>query len=246
MTLKDRVVLITGSSTGIGKATAIKFAKQGAKVVINYHSGKKEGEETLSEIKSITTDCLLVQADISKPEDVEQLFKTVLEKFSTVDILINNAAIPTDKVDFMKATYEDMKEIIDSDITSVLMCSQAAAHIMLKQGHGKILNTSSVRGWQYGGRAPVYAASKAAVNSFTSTFAKEVAPNIQVNAVAPGFVKTRVYDTASPERLEAFMEQTKLKRWIMPDEIADAFIFLAKNDAITGQVIYVDAGFMLK
>ncbi len=246
MTLQGKVVLITGSSTGIGKATAVKFAEEGAKVVINYHAGKKEGEETLSQIKKITNDCMLVQADVSEPEDVERLFESVLEKFSTVDILVNNAAIPTDKVDFMKASYEDMKEMLDNDITSVLMCSQAAARIMLKQGHGKILNTSSVRGWEYGGRAPVYAASKAAVNSFTRTFAKELAPDIQVNAVGPGFVKTRVYDTRSPEQLEGFIEQTKLKRWITPEEIADAFIFLAKNDAITGQVIYVEAGFMLK
>lgn len=246
MTLKDKVVIVTGSSSGIGQATAIRFAEEGAKVVVNYHINKQGGEETLSKIQLITNECLLVQADVSKPDDIERLFKTVLEKFSAVDILINNAAIGTDKVPFMEANYDDIKEMIDADFTSVLMCSQVAARIMEKQGHGKILNTSSIRGWEHGGRAPVYAASKAAVNSFTRTFAKQVAPKIQVNAVAPGFVKTRSYDNMAEEQIKGFLDQTYLKRWVTVEEIADAFVFLAKNDAMTGQVIYVDAGFTLK
>ncbi len=204
------------------------------------------GAETLAKVKAITEDCLLVQADVTKPEDVARLFKEATDKFGTVDILVNNAAIGTDKKPFMEASYDDMKEMIDADLTSVLMCTQLAARIMQKQGHGKILNTSSIRGWEHGGRAPVYAASKAAVNSFTRTFAKQVAPKIQVNAVAPGFVKTRSYDSMQPEQLQSFLDQTQLKRWVTLEEIADAFVFLAKNDAMTGQVIYVDAGFTLK
>jgi 3-oxoacyl-[acyl-carrier protein] reductase len=246
MVLKGKVVIITGSSSGIGQTTAVRFAKEGAKVVVNYSKNKQGGEETLAKLKKITDDCLLIQADVSKEEDIKRLFKTVVDKFSTVDVLINNAAIGTDKRPFMEASYDDFQEMIDTDITSVFMCSQQAALIMQKQGHGKILNTSSVRGWEGGGRAPVYAAMKAAVNSFTKTFAKMVAPDIQVNAVGPGFVKTRTYDTMSPEMIEGFIESTYLKRWVTQDEIADAFVFLAKNDGITGQVIYVDAGFTLK
>jgi 3-oxoacyl-[acyl-carrier protein] reductase len=246
MILKDKVVLITGSSSGIGRTTAIRFAKEGAKVVVNYSTNKKGGEETLAKLIKITKDCLLVQADVSKEEDVKRLFKTVVDKFSTVDVLINNAAIGTDKRPFMEASFEDFQEMIDTDITSVFMCSQQAALIMQKQGYGKILNTSSVRGWGPGGRAPVYAAMKAAVNSFTKTFAKMVAPNIQVNAVGPGFVKTRTYDVMSSEKIKGFIDSTYLKRWVTQEEIADAFVFLAKNDALTGQVIYVDAGFTLK
>lgn len=239
-------MVVTGSSSGIGQTTAIRFAKEGAKVVVNYHVNKKGGEETLAKVKKISPHCLLVQADVSKEEDVKRLFRTVVEKFDTLDILINNAAIGTDKRPFMEASYDDMKEMIDTDITSVFMCSQQAALIMQKQGYGKILNTSSVRGWEAGGRAPVYAAMKAAVNSFTKTFAKMVAPHIQVNAVAPGFVKTRSYDVMSPEMIKGFIESTYLKRWVTQEEIADTFVFLAKNDAVTGQVIYVDAGFTLK
>lgn len=245
MTIKDKVVIITGSSSGIGQATALAFAKEGAKVIVNYHVNKDGGEETLRQVNGLS-EGILVQADVSKPEDVNKLFDTALEKYGAVDILINNAAIGTDKVPFMEASYEDMKEMIDADLTSVLMCSQRAAQIMEKQGHGKILNTSSIRGWEHGGRAPVYAASKAAVNSFTRTFAKQVAPTIHVNAVAPGFVKTRSYDKMTPDMLENFMAQTYLKRWVTLEEIADTFLFLAKNDGLTGQVIYVDAGFTLK
>ncbi|HVO86435.1 MAG TPA: SDR family oxidoreductase [Candidatus Binatia bacterium] len=246
MTLKDKVVLVTGSSSGIGQAVAIRFAQEGAKVVANYHINKEGGEDTLAKLKEITPNCLLVQADVSKEADVKRLFKTVVDKFGALDILINNAAIGTDKRPFMEASYDDFQEMIDTDITSVFMCSQQAALIMQKQGHGKVLNTSSVRGWEGGGRAPVYAAMKAAVNSFTKTFAKTVAPEIQVNAVGPGFVKTRSYDTMAPEMIKGFIESTYLKRWVTVEEIADAFVFLAKNDAMTGQVIYVDAGFTLK
>lgn len=246
MILKDKVVIVTGSSSGIGQGVAIRFAEEGAKVVVHYNVNKTGGEETLAKVQKIAPDSLLVQADISKQDDVARLFKTVTDKFGTVDILVNNAAIGTDRRPFMEASYDDMKEMIDTDLTSVLMCSQQAALLMEKQGHGKILNTSSIRGWEYGGRAPVYAACKSAVNSFTRTFAKMMAPNIQVNAVAPGFVKTRSYDDKPPEMIQGFLDQTHLKRWVTIDEIADAFIFLAKNDAMTGQVIYVEAGFMLK
>ncbi len=246
MVIKDKVVLVTGSSSGIGQTTAIRFAKEGAKVVVNYHVNKKGGEETLAKIKKITPDCLLVQADVSKEEDVKRLFETVVDKFGTVDILINNAAIGTDKRPFMEASYDDFQEMIQTDITSVFMCSQQAARIMQKQGHGKILNTSSVRGWEGGGRAPVYAAMKAAVNSFTKTLAKMLGPDIQVNAVGPGFVRTRTYDTMTQEMIDAFLASTYLKRFVTQEEIADAFVFLAENDAMTGQIIYVDAGFTLK
>jgi len=246
MTLKDKIVLITGSSSGIGQATAIRFAEEGAKIVVNYHINKEGGEETLAKVKELSPESILVQADVSKEEDVERLFQEIVDKFGKVDILVNNAAIGTDKKPYMEASYDDMKEMIDADITSVLMCSQRAAKLMEKQGEGKILNTSSIRGWEHGGRAPVYAASKAAVNSFTRTLAKQVAPKIQVNAVAPGFVKTRSYDGMSDEQVQGFIDQTYLKRWVTVEEIADAFVFLAKNDAMTGQVIYVDARFTLK
>ncbi|HSX33127.1 MAG TPA: SDR family oxidoreductase [Candidatus Saccharimonadales bacterium] len=246
MTLQDKVIIITGSSSGIGQATALRFAQEGAAVVVNYRANEAGAQETMAKLEAMGAKRLLVQADVSNPDDVEKLFQVVISTFSRVDILINNAAIGTDRVPYIDASYDDMKEMIDTDLTSVLMCSQKAVRLMQQQGSGKILNTSSIRGWEHGGRAPVYAAAKAAVNSFTRTLAKQVGPAIQVNAVAPGFVKTRSYDNMSEEQLRTFLDQTYLKRWITVEEIADAFIFLAKNDALTGQVLYVDGGFTLK
>jgi 3-oxoacyl-[acyl-carrier protein] reductase len=160
--------------------------------------------------------------------------------------LINNAAIPNDKVPYPEASYEDISELIQTDLIGPMICTQYALPYMRKQEFGKILNTTSIRGAEHGGRSVVYAASKAGLNSFTKTLAKMVAPEIQVNAVAPGFVKTRNYDAMSQDQLDMFINQTYLKRWVTEDEIADAFIFLAKNDGMTGQVVYVDAGFTLK
>jgi len=246
MELKDKVVLITGSSSGIGKTTAIRFAKEGAKIVVNYRENKVGGEEAINQIKKLGAESLLVQADISKPEDVSRMFNEVVNKFNTIDILINNGAIPNDQVPYLEASYEDIVSLVNTDLIAPMVVSQHAIKYMQKQGYGKILNTSSIRGAEHGGRSVVYAASKAGLNSFTKTLAKMIAPNIQVNAVAPGFVKTRNYDKMTVEQLKSFLDQTYLKRWVTEEEIADAFIFLAKNDAMTGQVIYVDAGFTLK
>ncbi|NWF54419.1 MAG: SDR family oxidoreductase [Syntrophaceae bacterium] len=246
MNLTEKVVLITGSSSGIGRATAVRFAEEGARLVVNYHVNRKGAEETRDAIIKKGGSAILVQADVSDPKDVERLFQIALDHCGKIDVLINNAAIGTDKVPFMEASFEDMAEMIRTDLIGPMLCAQMAVGIMEKQGAGKILNTSSIRGWEHGGRAIVYSAAKAGINSFTRTLAKQVAPRIQVNAVAPGFVKTRSYDNMSREMIDFFIGQTCLKRWVTEEEIADAFVFLAKNDAMTGQVIYVDGGFTLK
>ncbi|MDQ3098221.1 MAG: SDR family oxidoreductase [bacterium] len=246
MTLKDKVIVITGSSSGIGKATALRFAKERSKIVVNYNVNKKGGEETVAELEKLGVEALLVQADVSNPDDIKRLFNEVEKRFDTVDVLINNAAIPNDKVPYLDAGYEQIVELVHTDLIGPMLCSQVAIRYMQKQGYGKILNTSSIRGAEHGGRSVVYASSKAGLNSFTKTLAKMVAPTIQVNAVAPGFVKTRNYDNFSEEQNKTFLDQTYLKRWVTEEEIADTFIFLAENDAMTGQVIYVDAGFTLK
>jgi NAD(P)-dependent dehydrogenase (short-subunit alcohol dehydrogenase family) len=246
MELKDKVVLITGSSSGIGATTAIEFAKQGCKVVINYNKTKDGAENVLKEIEKLGGEALIVHADISKEKDIIRLFETAVSHFKTIDILINNAGIGTDKVPFMESNQSDLQELFDTNIIGAMLCAQHAAKIMKTNGSGKIINTTSIRGWEHGGRAPVYAATKAALNSFTRTLAKMVGPEIQVNAVAPGFVYTRNYEAIPKEMHAQFIEQTQLKRWVTTEEIADTFLFLARNDAMTGQVIYVDAGFTLK
>lgn len=246
MQLKDKVVLITGSSSGIGAAIAVAFAKEGAKVVINYSNNIDGAKKVSSELEVIGAENLIVKADISKSEEVDEMFTKIVERFGSIDILINNAGVPTDRADFLNSTKEDFLWILETNLIGPMLCSQRAIKIMQEKGSGKIINTSSVRGAEHAGRAIAYSAGKAALNSFTKSLAKQVAPQIQVNAIAPGFVHTRNYDKITEEMKQKFVADTYLKRWIHEEEIAEAFVFVAKNDALTGQVIYVDGGYTLK
>lgn len=246
MDLKNKVVVITGSSSGIGRTTAIRFAQEGCKVVINYNHNEVGGNETFDLISS--NEKLLVKADVSQETDCLNLIKESVGKFGGIDILINNAGIGTDKKPYLEESMQDMSELLGVNLIGPLFLSQQVFKYFKDQNkNGKILNTSSIKGIEYGGGGGVvYAASKAAINSLTKTLAKRFAPNVQVNAVAPGYVYVPRYDNFSQETKDSFLAETFLKRYVTVDEVADAFIFLAKNDAMTGQVIYVDAGFTLK
>ena len=149
MDLKNKIVLITGSSSGIGRTTAIRFAKEGAKVVINFKTNEVGGAETLLEINKYS-EGLSIQADVSNPKEIVKLFDEVIKKFGTVDILINNAAIPNDKVPYLEASYEDIVELVNTDLIGPMMCSKEELKYMQKQGYGKIINTSSIRGAEHG------------------------------------------------------------------------------------------------
>jgi len=247
MNVKNKTVLITGSSSGIGAATAKLFAKEGAKVVVNCKSNIKGAEAVVKQIKKAKGKAIAVQADISKQDDVDRLFSETKKAFGEVDILINNAGTARGKA-FLDTTYEDWVNEFDDNLFGTVLCSQKAAKSMLKKKSGKILNTSSIRGLSSTGREGImpYSASKAAVVNFTKTLAKELGPNIQVNAIAPGFVYTPNYDKAPDKVKKGFIDGTIIKRWIDVEEIAEAFLFLAKADAVTGQVIVVDGGFTLK
>jgi len=246
MDLKNKIVVVTGSSSGIGKAIALRFAQEGAKIVVHYHENKTGGEEVISEIRKIGGKSLLVQADMQKTENIEQFFKIIVKEFKTVDILINNAGNPAEISPFFESPQKDILDLLNINVVGPMLCSKQVIPIMKTQGYGKIINTSSIKGWEHGGGSITYAVSKAAINSFTRTLAKQVAPTIQVNAVAPGYVKTRAFDNQPQEKIDKWLSGTYLKRWITKEEVADAFIFLAKNDAMTGQIIYVDGGFTLK
>lgn len=247
MQLKNKVVLITGSSRGIGKATALRFAKDGAKIVVNYKTNKKGAEEVLKKIKKLGTDAVAIQADVSDPKEVKKLFQLALKKYNTVDLLINNAGLAKKK-DFLKITRNDLIEEFDKNFFSIVYCSQEAVKIMLKNGTGKIINMSSICGLPNTGCSTIltYSTAKAASISFTKTLAQALAPEITVNAVAPGFTLTRYWNgTTKNEEIE-LLNSTLLKRWVKPEEIAEAFLYLAKNDAVTGQVLIVDGGYTLK
>lgn len=247
MKLKDKVVLITGSSNNIGKATAIKFAKEGAKIVVNSIKNTAGGEAVAEEIKVSGGEAIYVRADVSKQEGVDKLFGETVQAFNTLDILINNAGRAV-SVPFLETTEEHWLDLLRCNFLSTVLCSKEAAKIMLHNGSGKIINTSSVRGIQHTGRESImaYSAAKAAVINFTKTLAKELAPKISVNAVAPGFVYTTSYDNMPRQLKDAFINSTLIKRWINVNEIADAFLYLANAEAVTGEVLVVDGGFTLK
>lgn len=241
MDLKNKFAVVTGGSSGIGQAICLALAKEGCKVVFTYNINEDGAEETL---KKLEGNGFKFKVDLQKSDDIQSLFDFIKEKFGKLDILINNAANPSEYVPFDNATDEDILKLLHVNTVSVMMCSKIAVGIM-NEG-GKIINTSSIKGWEYGGGSVGYAVSKAAVNSFTKTFAKIVAPKILVNAVAPGYTKTRVYDNQPKEKIDKWLDGTYLKKWVNMDDVVNTYLFLLKNDSMTGQVIYVDAGYTLK
>jgi 3-oxoacyl-[acyl-carrier protein] reductase len=243
MKLAGKVAVITGSAANIGRATALLFAGEGARVVVTTKSNVAAAEKVVADIQLQGGEAVFVQADLTKPAEVEKLFATANEKFGTVDILVNNAGVTRGKP-FLELTLADWQSQYEDNMVSMMLCSQAAAKVMLKKGGGVILNTTSIRGIEHGGRptAMAYSTAKAATISFTKNLAKELAPTVRVNAVAPGFVITPNYDQDSP-MVKSFIEGTLLKRWIQPEEIAQAFLYLATAQAVTGENLVVDAGY---
>ncbi|MGB6839344.1 MAG: SDR family oxidoreductase, partial [Microgenomates group bacterium] len=228
---------------GMGKATALLFAKEGAKVVINSRSEEKR-ESVREEIEKNGGVAIFVKADISIPEDVNHLFKEVTDAFGTVDILVNNAGVHNPK-DFFELTKEDWEKVFQVNLIGTFLCSQAAAKVMLDHKSGSIINIASVRGLSHCGRPGNidYSASKAGVINFTKSLAKKLAPNIQVNAIAPGPTDTPM-NTWRKEDLK----HTYLGRLMQPEEVAKVILFLAADapSSLTGEVIVVDGGYSLK
>lgn len=247
MLLTDKRVLITGSSSGIGAATAILFAKEGARVAINCRSKSEEAEEVINVIQKMGGEAILVLGDIAVPSDVHQMFEKVMKDFGGLDILVNNAGVDRPNK-FEEITIKDWDDTMKINLYGMFLCSQEAVKLM-KSG-GKILNTASVRGLPHCGRRGnlVYTVSKAAVISFTTTLAKELAPDIRVNAVAPGPTNTRISKVWSSKTKKHNVVKSLLKRLTEPEDIANAFLYLASDagDALTGEVIVVDGGYNLQ
>ena len=247
MNLKDKVVVITGSSSNIGEATAKLFAKHGAKIVINCKTNIEGAEIVVNDIKKAKGEAFFVKADLANEDEVKKLFKQVIEKYKTIDILINNAGHGHDK-DILESTKEDWYAALDDCLISAVLCSKYAAKIMLKKKTGVILNTASVRGISYAGREGLiaYSAAKAALISFTKTLAKKLAPFVNVNAIAPGFVYKEMYDSFPNKLRDKLINATLLKRFNTVDEIAEGFLYLATAKGVTGEVLCIDGGFLLK
>lgn len=244
MNFKGKVVLVTGSSRGIGRSIAVKFAKEGASVIINYKSNESEAKAITEIISSYADDCMCIQADVSKEKDVKRMIDTIIEKHGHIDILVNNAGIAIDN-NFENRHVKDWQETLNTNLIGVFLTSKYAGKYMLENQYGKIINISSTNGidtiYPY---SIDYDASKAGLINMTKNLAIEFAPFINVNAVAPGWVDTGMNDDLSKSYLKSEMEKTLLKRFAEPEEIANVVLFLASDMAryIDGETIRVDGG----
>jgi 3-oxoacyl-[acyl-carrier protein] reductase len=246
MKAHNKVVVITGSASGIGHAAALRFAREGAAMVINSRRNRAGGEATVEAVREAGGRAVYVQADLSQPAAVQSLFERAVTEFGGVDVLINNAG-HTEAQPFASASKAHWLTMLDTNLLTAVLCAHAAAPLMLARGGGSIVNVASIRGLEHAGTeaAIAYSTAKAALISFTKTLAKVLAPAICVNAIAPGFVYTESYTAIPPDSQQQMIDATLIKRFITVDEVADALWFVAGNRALTGTVLVMDGGFSL-
>ena len=246
MRLLNKVAIITGGGRGIGEATAKKFIKEGAKIVI-ADINQEDIERTVEEIREMGGEVEGIYVDVTKMESVNRMIEFTLEKFGMLDILVNNAGITMDAT-LLKMTEDQWDKVVDVNLKGVFNCGQAAARVMADQGSGVILNASSVVGLYGNFGQTNYAATKWGVIGMTKTWAKELGrKGVRVNAVAPGFIATPMVKKMPEKVINMMKEKTPLQRLGEPEEIANAYAFLASDEAqfITGAVLEVTGGVVL-
>ena len=247
--LKDKVVLITGSSTGIGAAAAVAFGKLGARVAVHYNSSQGPAEEVLGRVKATGAQAILLKGDVLESAQCQRLVDETVKAFGRIDILINNAGALVQRVPIEEITDELFDNVVYLNVRSAMMCSAAAVKAMRQQGQGGVvINVTSVAARHGGGAgASLYAGSKGFVSTMTRGLAKElVKDNIRVNAVAPGVITTPFHERFStPQMLEGFRATIPMNRLGTAEECAGAFVYLASEQMsgyVTGQIIEVNGG----
>jgi 3-oxoacyl-[acyl-carrier protein] reductase len=244
MRLKNKIAVVTGASRGIGKATALLLAQEGANVVVNYLSSAQKADEVVSQIKKIGSDAIAIQCDISDETQVKSMMDKVVERFGRIDILVNNTGIVFD-VPFAERTVEQWKKTFDTNVLGVFLCSKYASEIMKRNNQGKIINVSSTSGMNsFSPDSMDYDSTKAAVVALTRNLAKQLAPDIQVNSVAPGWVDTDMNINLPKDYLTEEMQKIYMGRMAQPEDIAKAILFFASDDSsyITGSTLVADGG----
>lgn len=244
MSHEPSVVLVTGASRGIGRSIALRFARDGARVGINYRQNTAAAEATAEDISRLGGEPLLLPGDVCDPSAVATIFETLLGRWGRLDVLVNNAGIVRDTL-VLRMTDDDWDRVITTNLRSAFLCTRAALRPMLRQRRGRIINLSSISGIRGNAGQANYSASKAALIGFTKSVAREVASRgITVNAVAPGLVETDITRQMPEKARDALVEQIPLGRMGTPEEVAEVVWFLATEHAgyITGQAIVVDGG----
>ena len=243
MRLKDKVAIITGGSRGIGYATADKFLGEGARVILTA-SSQASAEKAVERLKEKYPDAIIagISPDLARMESVREAFRSATEKYGCVDILVNNAGV-SESTPFMEYTEETFDKVMDLNVKGVFNTTRAAAECMVARGTGVILSTSSMVSISGQPSGFAYPASKFAVNGLTVSLARELGPKgIRVNAVAPGISETDMLKAVPKEVIEPMIARIPLRRLGQPEDIANAFAFLASDEAsyITGVVLSVD------
>lgn len=247
MQLKGKTAIVTGGSRGIGRAIALELAAKGANVAVNYTSNRESAEKVVAEIEAMGAAAMAVKADVSNSEEVENLVKEVLNRFDSIDILINNAGITRDNL-LIRMTEKEFDEVLGTNLKGAFNCTKTVSKVMIKQKSGKIINVSSVVGIIGNAGQSNYAAAKAGLIGFTKSIAKELGKRgITVNAVAPGFIDTDMTSKLPERAKEEFIKNIPMLRPGKPVDVAKAVLFLASenSDYITGQVINIDGGMVM-
>lgn len=246
MKLKDKVAIITGSTSGMGRASAFLFAREGAKVVVTGRN-EERAKAVVDQIKAEGNEAIYIIADASNADEAETIFNKTMEAYGTVDILFNNAgALSTSP--FMEVSMDEWRKLFEVNVHFTMRLTQLAGKVMKEKGKGVVVNTSSVAAFEaHHGFAP-YVSSKFAVNGLTRSMAFELGPEIRVNAIAPGLIMTAMVEEAASKDdtfIKAMTQQSPLKRAGQPEDIATVALFLASDDSayVNGQILRVDGGF---
>lgn len=244
MPLAGKIALVTGSSQGIGRATAERLARSGADIIINYRSNASAASEAKSSIEVLGRRCVAIQADVSQEEEVARLFAEANQALGPISILVNNAGTTRDKL-ILQMPLSDFEYVIQTNLHSAFLCTKAALRGMMKARWGRIVNVASVAGLLGNAGQANYSASKAAIIALTISTAREMASrNITANVIAPGFVPTELTSTLTEQQRKYVLDATPLGRFGTPEEVATAIHFLCLPEAgyITGQILCVDGG----
>lgn len=247
MSENRKSALVTGASRGIGRAIALQLAQDGFNIAINYNGNKEKADEVAEEVGALGVNAMVIQANVSEETAVQEMVKAVIDKFGSLDVLVNNAGITKDNL-IMRMKEEDFSDVIDINLKGVFLTTKAATRQMMRQRSGKIVNVSSIVGVSGNAGQANYVAAKAGVIGLTKTTAQELAArNIQVNAVAPGFIATDMTDVLNDEQKAAMLQMIPQGKFGEASDVAKVVGFLASPQAnyITGQTIHVDGGMVM-